>query len=1203
MLSHLRFHRRGPASNPTSPSPDQHPTSPAAGHPIAPFSPDALSPDLRPTSSSSPALPPTLPPIARVTAEDFGQSRDSRQYAVTASPLDTRPQPVPKTSSFIGGVALRKYQRDIEAQATEAPETTRPGLVQHSASQPTLTSNEPALRPSPQVLRNTRATSSFSTPTELQNSAAAPTGRRPAGARLTTELPSLTQTTSNTENPKPKKGLPFLKKPMSTLLMRRKNSQHAPDLRPLPLTKQREDPIYDPRIMGTRIHDFSAPRPKKNIPSRENSQPSLPSPVPNSAPLPSQDIFLNPSASQADQTPLSASALTRREPSNASESIYSQDSRTLRMTPSTASAGVRAPITDLDALVLSDAPPVPPKDTSPISVQPRSPQASRLIDEDAYIHESSSSSLRAGRSRGPSLSGLSGKDIPSAIPRHMKSTSSRFSFDMVGAAKQEKILEDRHRQRELEKKTVEVPVTRDSRFDDFDEDGFDYDAMMEDDGFEEEIPMIGDDFDDMDDGLNNGLNDMNYHVDNNLDNLSKNPLASHFDNNMHNTLNRSLDDEPDEDFDLDDDPDDDQENFSGFVFQRSGPTSALASPRSAGLLPTPRDTDGNRIGYAMSQYTPHMLGGLSPTYPLDQQMNQEMQAGGLGIQGLDVPRVPSLENEAAFQKDQDLPLTNTGRTLNDDELYYDDGMLEFERNEFAEDLAAPPEWDDTPFDESIFDNNDTDQFGRPIAGAFAQAQAQSLNRAENQDESNIISDTTAPFSAGSEVSKTTAHTSPSADDKQGDEPEAIQDSPVAGSPLGPSMPPSSSPHDDDSSAAYQAALVAAAFQAAASGKFKRGSSPTPGDTILSEQSHSPGYDNSFKQDEYESFDDYGNYNDSYENMAEFELDDDAIIAEANASALANDCDGWYGQEFDFYSAAAGQQSTTEFEYANGGYFVPKGGLDRSTSGRMISREPNLTPITERSEYSNRNSFMSPGMPGMPGFGGTTPLQSPGLAQLALMGDRGDEITLSALLRLRSRAWGGSQASLVSSQNGSPREERGDLSSSPWGQSMMSPTTFHTRKNSVLSTISHDSDSISASGSPTLTGGIPGLMLSPPPVPSLARIDTGVYEGAQMAPLNASRPTSRTFDKPISPISDSEESMPASTMVSPLEPSNRSSVIDPSSAPKRPGMGHRHKGSADSISYTKEEDSGATRWVMERRRTGESGQVEILEREVLEGGRI
>lgn len=1194
MLSHLRFHRRGPSSNPTSPSPDQHPTSPAAGHP-APFSPDALSPELRPTSSNPSALPPTLPPIARVTAEDTGKSRESRQNAAATSPLDTRPQPTSKTSSFIGGVALRKYQRDIEAQAIEALDSNKGiGLLgQHSVSQPTLTSSNPSVRPSPNVIKNTKATSSFSTPTDLQQ----PTGRRPAGTRLVTELPSLTQTTSNTDNPKPKKGLPFLKKPMSTLLMRRKNSQHAPDLRPLPLAKRPEDPVYDPRIMGTRVHDFSAPRPKKNTPNRDTTQTSLASPVPMSAPLPAQDRFLSPSTTQTEQTPLSASNLTTRAPSDASESIYSQDSRALKMTPSTASAAPQPPVSDLDTLTLSDAPPVPPKDNAPISVQPKSPRASRLIDEEAYVHDRSSASHRAGRSRGPSLSGLSGKDIPSAIPRHMKSTSSRFSFDMIGAAKQEKLLEDRHRQRELEKKTADVPAPRDSRFDDSDDDGFDYDAMMEDDGFEEDIPMVGNDFDDMDGGFNDGLVDhMDDHTGSNMNNTLNRTLST-FDNNLNNTLNQNLDDDLDEELD----PDNDQENFSGFVFQRSGPTSSITSPRSAGFLPTPRDAEGNRIGFAMSQYTPEMLSPLSPKGLLNQRLSQEMEAGGLGIQGLDVPRVPSLENEAAFQKNQDLPPIRTEGSLNDDELYYDDGMLEFERNEFAEDLAAPPEWDDTPFDESIFDNNDTDQFGRPIAGAFAHAQ--SLKRSADQEEPNRASDATAPFSVDSEISKSTAHTSLSAGDKEEAEPQATRDSSATQSPPAPAaIAPSSTPPGDDPFAAYQAALAAATYKAAASGKFQRGSSPPPDETVLPEPDHSPDtpeHDNAFRQDDYESFDEYGDYNDSYENMADLELDDDAIIAEANADALANDCDGWYGQEFGFYSAPAGQQQGPEFEYANGGFFGPKGGLDRSTSGRMISREPNLTPITERSEYSNRNSFMSLGMPG---FGGTTPLQSPGLAQLALLGDRGDEMTLSALLRLRSRAWGGSQASLVSSHNGSPRSERGDMSTSPWGQSFMSPTNFHTRKNSVLSTISHDSDSVSASGSPTLTGGIPGFMLSPPPVPTLAKLETGVKEDAQVPPAITSSPASKSYENPISPVSDQEESMPPSAMVSPLEISNRASMSESSGVPKRPGMGHRHKGSADSISYTKEEDSGATRWVMERRRTGESGQIEI-EREVLEEGRI
>lgn len=54
--------------------------------------------------------------------------------------------------------------------------------------------------------------------------------------------------------------------------------------------------------------------------------------------------------------------------------------------------------------------------------------------------------------------------------------------------------------------------------------------------------------------------------------------------------------------------------------------------------------------------------------------------------------------------------------------------------------------------------------------------------------------------------------------------------------------------------------------------------------------------------------------------------------------------------------------------------------------------------------------------------------------------------------------------------------------------------------------------------------------------------------------------------------------------------------------RRPGMGHKHKTSADSISYTQEEERGETRWVMERRYTAETGEIEI-EREILQQGRI
>ncbi|KAK6342579.1 hypothetical protein TWF718_007980 [Orbilia javanica] len=79
-------------------------------------------------------------------------------------------------------------------------------------------------------------------------------------------------------------------------------------------------------------------------------------------------------------------------------------------------------------------------------------------------------------------------------------------------------------------------------------------------------------------------------------------------------------------------------------------------------------------------------------------------------------------------------------------------------------------------------------------------------------------------------------------------------------------------------------------------------------------------------------------------------DEDDMIAEANRDALASDSDGWYGQEFDFYPS-----SSTNSTYLAGGFF----GIDLPKPGFV--RNPSLTPISERSEGSLRNSLsiMSP----------------------------------------------------------------------------------------------------------------------------------------------------------------------------------------------------------------------------------------------------
>ncbi|EWC44087.1 hypothetical protein DRE_07222 [Drechslerella stenobrocha 248] len=79
-------------------------------------------------------------------------------------------------------------------------------------------------------------------------------------------------------------------------------------------------------------------------------------------------------------------------------------------------------------------------------------------------------------------------------------------------------------------------------------------------------------------------------------------------------------------------------------------------------------------------------------------------------------------------------------------------------------------------------------------------------------------------------------------------------------------------------------------------------------------------------------------------------DEDDMIAEANRDALASDSDGWYGHEFGFYPA-----SSTNSTYLAGGFF----GIDLPKPGFI--RNPSLTPISERSEGSLRNSLsiMSP----------------------------------------------------------------------------------------------------------------------------------------------------------------------------------------------------------------------------------------------------
>ncbi|KAI2464603.1 hypothetical protein F4781DRAFT_412490 [Annulohypoxylon bovei var. microspora] len=1147
MLSHLRFHRRGP-SNPSSPIPENSPWDTATLQP-AQLVPDGVpAPEIRPRSATSvpfahthgqppsqssqptspqsqqhPPLqhnqPPVLPPIARISSADSDLSIDlgnfdSKQHEESKQELKPLPRsPYNEDTGFIGGLALQNYRREQQAlKPGSLDRNTTNASESISFGAHTGVTNFSNRAPPPN--RPTKAASSFITPTSLQNTTT--TAKRPTGIKITPDLQTSQSQTMALDAPRGKKSLPFLKNPMSTLLLRRKTSQNVPDLT-LPLRGREEEPSYDPRIRGTRVHDFSAPRPRKVV--------SINDPTNAGAEKPRQDT-ISPTVE------------------------YSS--------PST------------------EAPPVPPKDDNSQSTRTSSTYSRAVSVDAASLQRSqgSKNSLPSVESRNgqnsqrrkssipPSLmlsrnvSEASARDVLSSVPRHMKSTSSRFSFDMIGAAKQEKLLEERHRQRQQDRKADEVLDQRDSRFDDFDEDAFDYDAMDYDDGLEERIPGVNADYEE-------------------------------------------------EEFYNADDPDNDQENFAGFVFQRSNPISELTSPHSAGVLPTPRDESGNVIGFAMTEESPDIPLPLNiPTNDRSEASTKQPSEGdtptGLGIQGLGTAN--EIPERVSFQQ-QPQDATTQKPLSKDDELYFNDGLI----HDFD------GEGDGSAFDESIFDLDDTDKYGRPIPGLFANALSQ---RQAAQGAKKRESDITSRLSAQSELSQSTAHTSLSADLQSKPIGLEVNEDRVTRMEERQSSISGLQAADQDQIAAYQAALAAAAHQAAASGKFRRDSSPPPPPARLTITSPTTS-GSSQSQSHPDEVDDYEYDNEISSGLDDYELDDDDIIAEANASALANDSDGWYGQEFGFYSAPTSQHvhhgpsvlsEKNIYHYSHGGYFGPSG-VDRSTSGRIVSREPNLTPITERSEYSNRNSIMSLGVPQNANPNG--PLQSPGLAQLAMMADD-DNMSLSALLRLRSKAWGGSQASLVSSRDGSPSDRNG--ATSPWGQDPLGIGPSHGRKNSAFSIFSQDSTGAgSGSGSPTLTmsmSGIPNHAIPPLSVPPISNptSTTSPVSAPVFSPLQTSSVCPPVFeDEETSPLDGrrTETGSPSTstpdTISRPFPESMSPTVGVPSQ--KRPGMGHRHRGSADSISYTKEDDSGETRWIMERRRTSESGEIEVLGRQVVDRGRI
>jgi hypothetical protein len=958
------------------------------------------------------------------------------------------------------------------------------------------------------------------------------TGRWPTGSRLTTPPSAAANSISTFEPAQQKSGKTRLNllNPMS-LLARRRTSNVVPHLSPetLAANRARQTESFDPRIKGTVVHDFSAPRrPRRNVSyndvrAEDSTRGVSKQRSPNPQHADSEDNATSP-WSGGNHTPVFTENFEEEQYPAAGPHVRKASDLTdlplpkppyakgasRPIEPNMTSKSNETPPKQLEATrQISARKPVPPSRAPPLAPKSDAPVEPRRISIDpAAAPPKSNSSAKKGRPR--NVSDVSAKDA--AIPKHMKSTSSRFSFDMIGAAEQERLLEDRHRQRALEKKADDPAGEEGAEFDD----DFDYDDMMDDDGLEERIPGVNADLnDDMDDYeepipmINAGIEEED-----------EEPIPM---------INADFEEEEEDPIpEIDADTEEEQEGLpenndrlGGFTFQQSLATPL--SPHSPGMVETPRDANGEVIGFAVTKNSPHLPGGLnqvttmSPVSPASDDIptwNADEGAQGLGLHGVETQEEkrelsPVLELESAFPQPPG---------IEDDDLYFDDGII----------TGPGDEGDVVEFDESVFDNIDTDEYGRPLK-PFSTLPTLYVPPtltpdpsppSKKTDENSVVTDTTEVISPTLPPSGRLAP-QPSVSERAKPQP-SIASLPTHGL-------------TENSLAAYQSALAAAAFAAAASGKFRRDSTatnPTPSEQgdphpgLVTDSSHTSHYE-PFSPT-YELEDDF-DYNDA--------LEEDDIIAAANAEALASDCDGFYGQEFGFYSAPAAEEA----EYANGGYFGPRGveGINRAQSGRVVSREPNLTPITERSEYSNRNSFMSLSMHG-PGS-----VASPGLAQLAGMMssqefETGGDMSLNALLKLRRGAWGGSQASLHSS-NGSPKSAGGQEDTSPSGQhppwaqgGAVGNPSSHRRKNSAFSLASDADDS--PPGSPTLTMSVPTLEQD--------------IKGKE------------SFRK------------------------------------------HKHSGSTESVSYLKEEDPVVgERWILERRRTGEDGGVEVLGREVVKGGRI
>ena len=1166
-------------------------------------------------SPSVPNLPPVLPPIPRVASrheslqdattrstrkdeleqlprvsERSGQSGSSSSVGVQRSTLDTRRSETRQSGLHEDQDVIRPTMRTRQQTDPYGQNHDRePATLGARESEPFLERRRLGLRPTGQSLRREKPLPQ----------------KPPQDDSVLVESSTIQNSSSNTAIPSAKQGKTrtYLRNPMSLLQKRRppQNVSEAINDRYAGYAKS-EVPDFDPRIRGKIVHDFNAPRPMTNhsqaeitglsgngdssssgvsgtldyksietngeeSPGRQhlpvfrenfqeekawNPREQDPMRQPKSAAL--YQLAMHPEIAKVDASSLPPFAR------NISSSYY-EDGKSSEPTPQPNKTTRREPTDEPDVQPIQQSSSV---DNTSLPTPPPKPHT--------YGSPGASPNFQA-----------------SLVPKHAKSTSSRFSFDLGGKGS-ESLLEEKHREhvRLKEKLSGQAPPEED----DEEEAEEDIDALENDEGLEERIPGVNADDDD---GL---LEDPVPSV--NIDLNADDKMVEH----------RSSDDTG-------------STNHQGLTISTQGTDSLhFASPeRSSFATPasvvstectlpdTPRDDQGNVIGFAYTKSSPNLVLPLFHDSRLDDKITKEGQAISPDSRYPHVPFGVSINPAPPTNQ-----ISNESDSFSEDKDYYCDDDLMDEINEAS---------DGEIFDESLLDD-ETGLYRLPRRYEHEGHHRLEAGLQDPQPGPDVDGNCGTPEAP----QRQSTQRAPSLNATKSEKfmiTEEYRDQMPNLQPQSQSTGTSQASLTQNNLQAYHNALALAATQAESKGRFRRSSMHSDVSEGVARMPLVKGPPIIHTEEPDDDFD----YDDA--------VADDPIIAEANAEALENDDEGFYGQEFGFYA-----KGNSKAEYANGGYFGPQAAsIYRSCSGRANFQEPNLTPITERSEFvSNRNSAISLAMYGFPSAG--LPLQSPGLAQLAAMGggDGDNSPTYSNYLKLKRMAFGGGGGSNVSLQSSSGNSGSPSHYLPPQGfiGNQSNPNIVNLSPQNMASSFQSFSSSKESEGSPA-SDGSPTVTLANANnrFPQISTNTPASIPASTNAPNFATNPA---VSAPTPTVTHTSAQSPSTTIPQnfhppPFKPQQHTSapprtstststslMPPPPTAPsttkilKNINTHHQNlsshsrnssTGAETSISYTQEPDEpgkrGSGKWIVEKRRLGEDGVQEVLGREVVEAGAI